>query len=541
MYDSYFGLTELPFSIAPDPRYLYLSDGHREALAHLLYGIGEGGGFLQLTGEVGTGKTTVCRALLEQLPAEVDVAMVFNPAVTAVELLATVCEELHIEHPKETTSFKVLGDALYRYLLDAHARGRRTVIIIDEAQNLGREVLEQIRLLTNLETTREKLLQVILIGQPELRQLLTRPDLRQLAQRVTARYHLKPFTEREARAYIHHRLRVAGQRRPIFDRRAIRAVHRHARGIPRLINTICDRALLGAYASAREHVGASIVRRAASEVLGRPARTRRWVEVTVAAAILLAVAGAGTLFAAARLGRMPGRAPAVTAPAAATTSETRRRAATGPRAATRASPRSSPSPRRAAKSRRPSRRSTRGGVDYQPKLGELACERARQVGLRCVFRSGSWSVVRRLNLPAILTLTGVGGDARPAVLTMLGDDTGTLGAGRAAHAALREIERVWDGAFVALWRPPSLTAAALAPGARDRGVPWLRQRLAAADGQPTTAQASDLYDDDLKRRVMAFQRSQQLAPDGIVGEETLLRLSTVGREPTGPSLGTESR
>jgi general secretion pathway protein A len=541
VYDSYFGLTELPFSIAPDPRYLYLSDGHREALAHLLYGIGEGGGFLQLTGEVGTGKTTVCRALLEQLPAEVDVAMVFNPAVTAVELLATVCEELHIEHPKETTSFKVLGDALYRYLLDAHARGRRTVIIIDEAQNLGREVLEQIRLLTNLETTREKLLQVILIGQPELRQLLTRPDLRQLAQRVTARYHLKPFTEREARAYIHHRLRVAGQRRPIFDRRAIRAVHRHARGIPRLINTICDRALLGAYASAREHVGASIVRRAASEVLGRPARTRRWVEVTVAAAILLAVAGAGTLFAAARLGRMPGRAPAVTAPAAATTSETRRRAATGPRAATRASPRSSPSPRRAAKSRRPSRRSTRGGVDYQPKLGELACERARQVGLRCVFRSGSWSVVRRLNLPAILTLTGVGGDARPAVLTMLGDDTGTLGAGRAAHAALREIERVWDGAFVALWRPPSLTAAALAPGARDRGVPWLRQRLAAADGQPTTAQASDLYDDDLKRRVMAFQRSQQLAPDGIVGEETLLRLSTVGREPTGPSLGTESR
>jgi type II secretory pathway predicted ATPase ExeA len=251
VYDSYFGLTELPFSIAPDPRYLYLSDGHREALAHLLYGIGAGGGFLQLTGEVGTGKTTVCRALLEQLPPEVDVAMVFNPALTAVELLATVCEELHIEHPRETTSFKVLGDALYRYLLDAHARGRRTVIIIDEAQNLGREVLEQIRLLTNLETTREKLLQVILIGQPELRQLLTRPDLRQLAQRVTARYHLKPFSERETRAYIHHRLRVAGQRRPIFDRRAIRAVHRHARGIPRLINTICDRALLGAYARPR--------------------------------------------------------------------------------------------------------------------------------------------------------------------------------------------------------------------------------------------------------------------------------------------------
>ena len=542
MYDSYFGLTELPFSIAPDPRYLYLSDGHREALAHLLYGIGEGGGFLQLTGEVGTGKTTVCRALLEQLPSEVDVAMVFNPALTAVELLATVCEELHIEHPRETTSFKVLGDALYRYLLDAHARGRRTVIIIDEAQNLGREVLEQIRLLTNLETTREKLLQVILIGQPELRQLLTRPDLRQLAQRVTARYHLKPFSERETRAYIHHRLRVAGQRRPIFDRRAIRAVHRHARGIPRLINTICDRALLGAYASARAHVGAAIVRRAAREVLGRPARTRRWIEVTVAAAILLAVAGAGT-FAAARLGRLPGRPAAVTGPAAAVATEA---ISAAPR------PPEPPRPSLAALLAEPAPSNElaaafaalygRWQVDYQPRAGELACEHARQVGLRCVFRTGSWSVVRRLDLPAILTLAGAGGDARPAVLTALGDDSATLEvAGQSLTLPLREIERAWDGAFVALWRPPSLTAAALAPGTRDRGVPWLRQRLAAADGQATPGRGSDLYDDDLKRRVIAFQRSQQLAADGIVGEETLLRLSTVGREVSGPSLGTESR
>jgi general secretion pathway protein A len=545
VYDSYFGLTELPFSIAPDPRYLYLSDGHREALAHLLYGIGEGGGFLVLTGEVGTGKTTVCRALLEQLPPEVDVAMVFNPALTAVELLATVCEELHIEYPKETTSFKVLGDALYRYLLDAHARRRRTVIIIDEAQNLGREVLEQVRLLTNLETTREKLLQVILIGQPELRQQLRRPDLRQLAQRVTARYHLKPFSENETRAYIHHRLRVAGQRRPILDRRAVRAVHRHARGIPRLINTICDRALLGAYGSARSHVSAGIVRRAASEVLGRPARTRRWIEVTVAAAILVVLAGAGMLFAAARLGRLPSRLPAIMAPRTAASSE-------AASAAPRPSPPEAPRPSLTAILAEfpPSNEMAtafatlyaRWQVDYQPKPGELACDRARQVGLRCVFRIGSWSVVRRLNLPAILTLTAGGGQIRPAVLTMLGDETATVEiAGRMLTLPLREIERAWDGAFVALWRPPTLTATALAPGTRDRGVPWLRERLAAVDGQPAPTRASDFYDDDLKRRVIAFQRAQQLAPDGIVGEETLLRLLTVTREGTTPSLATESR
>src|SRR5919201_4829908 len=236
MYASYFGLKEAPFSITPDPRYLYMSERHREALAHLLYGIGEGGGFVQLTGEVGTGKTTLCRCLLEQVPPHVDVALILNPRLTALELLGAVCDELRIPYPVDTTSTKTLVDLLYRYLLDAHGRGRRTVLIIDEAQDLSIDVLEQVRLLTNLETTREKLLQIILIGQPELITLLEREDLRQLAQRITARYHLEPFDAADTRAYIRHRLQIAGRTRGLFTEAAMRTVHAASRGIPRLIN-----------------------------------------------------------------------------------------------------------------------------------------------------------------------------------------------------------------------------------------------------------------------------------------------------------------
>src|SRR5437667_1193358 len=237
MYATYFGLTERPFSLAPDPRYLYLRDAHREAQAHLLYGLGEGGSFVQLTGEVGTGKTTVCRALLEQLPPDVDVAMIFNPRLTSIELLAAVCDDLRVPYPVGTTSLKVMVDALSRALLDAHARGRRTVLIIDEAQNLSARVLEEIRLLTNLETTKEKLLQVILIGQPELAELLARRNLRQLAQRVTARYHLRPFTEEETRSYVQHRMEIAGQQQPILTQPAVRAAHRLTRCLPALLHT----------------------------------------------------------------------------------------------------------------------------------------------------------------------------------------------------------------------------------------------------------------------------------------------------------------
>ena len=274
MYEQHFGLTERPFSIAPDPRFLYMSQRHREALAHLLYGVGEGGGFVQLTGEVGTGKTTICRSLLGQLPDNVDVALILNPRVTGLELISSLCDELRISYPEATTSIKVLTDALNEYLLAAHARGRRTVMLIDEAQNLDAEALEQVRLLTNLETTQEKLLQIILIGQPELRELLARDDLRQLSQRITARYHLEPITGEDTAAYIRHRLEVCGGTEVIFNDKAIKLIQKFSDGIPRLINVLCDRALLGAYVEGKRQVNSRIARRAAAEVIPEEVKTR---------------------------------------------------------------------------------------------------------------------------------------------------------------------------------------------------------------------------------------------------------------------------
>jgi general secretion pathway protein A len=272
MYAPFFGLRQEPFSIAPDPRYLFMSERHREALAHLLYGLQGGGGFVLLTGEIGAGKTTVCRCFLEQVPKRCNVAYIFNPKLTVTELLKTVCEEFRIPHPHAGAgggheTVKNYLDPINEFLLRTHAVGQNNVLIIDEAQNLSPDVLEQLRLLTNLETNERKLLQIILIGQPELRAMLARPELEQLAQRVIARYHLQALSARETLVYIRHRLAVAGLTGALpFDRQAAQQVHRLSRGVPRRINLLCDRALLGAYAAGRRRVDRDTVNKAAAEV-----------------------------------------------------------------------------------------------------------------------------------------------------------------------------------------------------------------------------------------------------------------------------------
>ncbi|MGZ8259585.1 MAG: ExeA family protein, partial [Caldimonas sp.] len=336
MYMRFFGLKQEPFSLAPDPRYLYMSKRHREALAHLLYGVGGGGGFVLLSGEIGAGKTTVCRCFLEQIPKRCNVAYIFNPKLTVLELVKSICDEFHVPAPqlRGQPTVKTYVDALNDFLLRTHAVGQNNVLIIDEAQQLSAEVLEQLRLLTNLETNERKLLQIVLIGQPELRTMLERPDLEQLAQRVIARFHLKALSAKETEHYIRHRLSVAGMTRAIpFDRRALQRIHEIARGVPRRINLLCDRVMLGAYAHGKHTIDQAMVEKAGREVFGRmptslppdrmPNVRSTGVGIVIGAGLVVAALAAFALYSGWRQGHAPtelaaaGARPAASAAVAA--------------------------------------------------------------------------------------------------------------------------------------------------------------------------------------------------------------------------------
>lgn len=276
MYESFYGLTEKPFNLTPDPRFLFLSEKHKEAFAHLLYGIKNRTGFIMVSGEIGTGKTTICRSLLNQLDPDVELAFIFNPCLSPDELLRKINEDFGIE--SRADSLKALIDELNEYLLDRNAKGKNCVLVIDEAQNLSPGVLEQIRLLSNLETETQKLLQIVLIGQPELAMCLQLPELRQLNQRITARYHLKPLNMEETVQYIAYRLRVAGGRRKVhFTRGALRAIYKSSGGTPRVINAVADRALLIGYTKEARDITKKIVLRAIKEIRGAEIKQKkRW-------------------------------------------------------------------------------------------------------------------------------------------------------------------------------------------------------------------------------------------------------------------------
>ena len=555
MYTSFFGLQEKPFAITPDPRYLYLSERHAEALAHLLYGINEAGGFIQLTGEVGTGKTTVIRSLLEQLPGHADVALILNPRVTPAEFLLTICEELHVPVPESgRSSTKTLMDLLGRHLLDTHARGRRVVLIVDEAQNLSTQTLEQVRLLTNLETATTKLLQIILIGQPELRELLDQAELRQLAQRITGRYHLNPLSADESAGYVKHRMRVAGATAEVFTPSALREVHRLSGGIPRVINVICDRALLGAFTQEDHRAGAALVRQAASEVYGRPVPAP-WLKWTTAAAVAAAVA-----LVAVGVWTFTTQRPAATADLAGGSAQPRADAtlpgaggpdaaaiAPIPVAATAAPSAGTPSavPLDLLLVRHGNDTTTEAalgklfglwGAMYEPARGR-GCDQAGRQGLECLFQKGSWAQLRALNRPAILTLTDDVGRTHQVVLTRLSDEMATLDlGGESREVSITALSRYWFGDFLLLWRPPLAVVKALAPGMRGDDVRWLRESLRAAQGLPAVPAGSDLYDEDLTRLVQEFQRQNRLAVDGVAGVQTQIALDTALNTTGSPTI-----
>ena len=541
MYRSYFGLNEAPFSIAPDPRYLYLSQRHQEALAHLLYGVGGKGGFVLLTGDVGAGKTTICRCLLDQIPDDCDVAYIFNPRLTVEELLSTICTEFGISYPPGNTSTKVFVDCLNAYLLDANARGRHTVLIIDEAQNLSADVLEQMRLLTNLETNQRKLLQIILIGQPELATMLEQPELRQLAQRIVARYHLGPLTKAEVATYVRHRLEVAGTTRQLFPASLIGRLYRLSGGVPRVINVVCDRALLGTFVQGKERVDAGTLAQAAREVLAAPAKQRDRRTSAIVIALLLVAAAVYPL--------LPGRhEPGGTGPSGAPTATespsapARTAAAEAPAEAARAE---HPAPEAAVIS---PAAADWPGDESLPRSQQLAydalfgawgldqatgdpCRHAARQGLRCRSARGGLDELRRVNRPAVLDLRNGRGQAYHATLTGLDDRAATLAIGTEARTVpLDLLAAQWSGQYLLLWRLPPEASESIRAGDRGPAVAWLARQLAKAQGRTVDPGRDPVFDDALVRQVKQFQLAQGLIPDGAVGPQTLVRVAGVGDE-----------
>jgi general secretion pathway protein A len=538
MYHHYFGLNEAPFSIAVNPRYLFMSARHRDALAHLLYGVGAGGGFILLTGEVGTGKTTVTRCLLEQLPPDTDIAMVLNPALNAIELLATVCDELGIAYDHHCPTLKTLTDKLHRFLLDNHARRRRTVLLIDEAQHLDFEVLEQIRLLTNLETNSEKLLQILLVGQPELTQMLARPELRQLNQRITARYNLESLNLEETGAYIKHRLQVAGMTpgRQLFPRAVVRGIHRRTRGIPRLINTLCDRMLLGAYGRNRSRADAAMLRLAAREVLGEERKAgRRGLRLGSALALPLLAAGGWWLLQGSA--RVDG--PALNGEAAVVS---------GPQAGRAAVVLSPPPQERAPEPPAPAplvpdagEESSASGWLLPPAIAMARiwalhsgepfsadpCNGSAVGDVACIEgESQSWDELARLDRPLLLEL--VTAERFLASALLLGVDGRHLWVGSMEGAVQRvgldAVAPHWTGRYRFLWHPPPGYQRSLFPGAEGPAVTEVAQLFARLDGQPRPL-TETRYNAALRQRVRLFQREHGLVDDGVVGVQTLLELN----------------
>jgi general secretion pathway protein A len=571
-----FGFEENPFAITPDPRYLYLSRGHEESLAHLIYGTGPNGGFVLLTGEVGTGKTLLLRSLLAQHLDNVDIALVLNPRLSRREFIATICDELGIEYAGPPYSLKILIDTLTKHLLKTHAEGKHTVLVVDEAQNLNPRVLEQIRLLTNLETSRHKLLRIILVGQPELLHLLARKEMRQVDQRITARYHLLPLNAQESGRYIAHRLAVADIREDLFSPMALRLIHHFSGGIPRIINAICERALLAIYTSGRQQVGIRLVWRAAREVKGRRPGKQRWLW---GSALLIPLLGVlGFLYSQTDLDVTvePGQVKDLTETAIPERSEVvderlkvaaptlpeekadrgeipalPPQAESDPQAID--SPQASPDPmpsestevdfKLAQLFNQPQNR-----MDlYQTLLGlwgeakqlqanSPPCLQVREHGLRCLISTMDWENLLGMNRPLLLQLKQ--DDQRRLLLLKHVDgdwllvDSGSQ-AGVITHSQLM---RYWNGGYVMLWRPLA-EIALIGAGSSGSAVTWLRKRLQYVDGiKPAEKKGLDRFDTELGERLKAFQQQQGLLTDGVAGQQTMIYLNNLAIPAGTPTL-----
>ena len=554
MYRDYFGLKELPFSIAPDPRYLYMSERHKEALAHLLYGVSGQGGFVVLTGEVGTGKTTICRCFLQQVPENTDVAFIVNPKLSARELLANICDEFGIVYPPNA-SIKIYNDLISRYLLKAHSEGHHTVLVIDEAQNLRVDVLEQLRLLTNLETSEKKLLQIILLGQPELQELLAKQELRQLAQRITARYHLKALNKEEVKAYIRYRLGVAGLKQVIFKPSAITMLYRKSGGIPRLINLICDRALLGAYSQGASDVNAANIKGAFKEIKGEDKRPHHltlpgWVVsgsaigVVFGALLILLLSTLATknkpapetspieLHEEIIVSEEPNtHAPTITEetkPSELVAGDVDPEARYGQNFL--ASLKHTPPPFN-SKLFAYSSVLKAWGISYSREKSPFACEFAELEGLRCLHKQGNWRSLVSINRPVVLKLSNNKGQEFFIGLLSLEGEYAQISLGqKTLWTSLDTIDKQWYGDYSVIWQLPPYESRVIKPGVEDDPDKWLNNHIvkvkdikAKVSGNAGRIERNN--DTTTKDNVVWFQKEVGLKPDGIAGALTLIYLN----------------
>ena len=521
MYDEYFGLRETPFSIAPNPRFLFMSERHREALAHLVYGVNSDGGFILLTGEVGTGKTTISRCLLDQIPEKSNIALILNPKLLAGELLATICDELHIKYPDGNDSIKVYIDCIFQYLLEQNALGRKTVVIIEEAQNLTPDVLEQLRLLTNLETNQRKLMQIVMLGQPELLEILAQPELRQLEQRITARYHLMPLSQKETMDYVSHRLGVAGarERDPIFTTNALKLIYRYSEGVPRKVNLLCDRALLGAYVRNEKIVDAKTVKQAAKEVAGRSkaGKPKRFKTDMVAWFVANLVLMLGVIILGYAIYTKPDAMALLldgSKPEAGQLSQTLRFIDEQP----------------VEQSQYHAYQTVfeRWNTDIGPNLGPEACEQAPNFGLSCLSLKGNLHSLRAYNRPAVLSLINSQGRTIYVAMTRINGDTASVHInGEEKSLALADLETRWFGDYTLLWRPPPNFTGNIVPGSSGKEVTWVANLLAAANSDPLPSQQNGMtYDDAMVEKIKQFQLKMGLVADGVVGAQTLIFLNS---------------
>ncbi len=546
MYTQYFGLKKLPFSISPDPNFLYLSEGHREALAHLTYGL-LNGGFVLLTGDIGTGKTTLLRNLISKDLPNLDIAFILNPKLTVKELLETLCDKLHISYPSiEHPTIKNYIDVLNNKLIESYSEGQNTVIVIDEAQNLSAAVLEQLRLLTNLETDEEKLITIILIGQPELNYSLNKRELRQLNQRITARYHLGPLSKKESDAYIKHRLAIAGGNQQIFTKSSISQIYKFSNGIPRLINILSDRSLLGAYVQRKQQVRRSFVRKAAKEISLKQSLVPTGILMALVSLFCVGFAWVYLSNSGHHLGQAtdPPQKPVSRQAVSNSANEPEIKILHG--VATKKQHKLLLNAINHNDKHNDSEMSyyaayeslfTAWGIQTNPRdSADNLCGIANSGGLQCLESTGTWNSIKTLNLPAIIEINMENQETFFATILDLSEKYITVDLnGDRLTTTLAEITNYWNGNYLILWQAPPHYQGNLKYGDSHSTVRWLRYQLTGLVPRPIDSNRPTDFDSELELAVIEFQTLHNLTADGVVRPTTWIQLANQLNLP-GPKL-----